>query len=63
MINDFGLLSDVDFSTTERKVIVAEIRSLRDEQVNAYLEARLGVDAAREVVKMLQKHGLRGSSG
>ena len=63
MINDFGLLSDVDFSTTERKVIVAEIRSLRDEQVNAYLEARLGVDAAREVVKMLQKHGLEAFLG
>jgi hypothetical protein len=55
MIADFDLLSEHDFSTNQKQTVVAEILGLRQEQITAYLESRLGTEEAHVVCSSLYK--------
>jgi len=49
MISKLGMLADVDFATGQKRTVVAKILGLRQEQVNCFLDARLGVDGGKAV--------------
>lgn len=57
MISDFSSLADHDFAEGQRRIIAAEIQELRETQVVAYLESRLGPEDARKVRSGLHKLG------
>ncbi len=55
MICSVGLLADHDFAGAQKRLVVAHILRLRQEQVNCYLDARLGIEDARAVRSSLMQ--------
>jgi hypothetical protein len=47
MIGEFSALADHDFKKDEKQMVVTQLLGLRQEQVNAYLDSRLGPEDAR----------------
>ena len=58
MLAEFGLVADHDFASGKKRVVSAEILRLRPQQIEAYLQARLGNEDARKVRSGLHKIGL-----
>lgn len=57
MLSEFGLLADHDFVKGKKRIVSAEILPLRGQQVEAYLQARLGNEDARKVRSGLHRIG------
>ncbi|MBZ5525322.1 MAG: NACHT domain-containing protein [Acidobacteriia bacterium] len=58
MIAQFALLADLDFSKSQKRIVVTEILHLRQEQVTEYLKARLGPEGATSIQGSLHKFRL-----
>jgi hypothetical protein len=58
MISELEKLADYDFTSGEKRIVAAEIRPLRAEQVDEYLESRLGPEDTQRVRGQLSKMGV-----
>jgi hypothetical protein len=63
MLSDFSILADHDLQREQPQMVVAEIRELRQEQVNSFLESRLGAEDAHIVRGTLHRLGLQSFLG
>jgi hypothetical protein len=57
IITEFSLVADHDFATGRKLITAAEVLQLRNQQVGAYLESRLGNEDARKMRSTLHSFG------